>query len=176
MVPTQGTAIGAAIDLGMKSFTPDEESSKVLIIITDGENHEDDAIELAEEASEKGITIHTIGMGLPEGAPIPTGRARDYRKDRSGSVIISKLNETMMQQIAAAGKGIYVRANNSKSGLEAVLDEIEEMEKQEIEAKIFSDYDDHFQYYAGFALLFILLEFVILERKNRLFRNIRLFK
>ncbi len=178
IVPKQGTAIGAAIDLARRSFTPSEEANKAIIIITDGENHEDDAISSAKAAVEEGIVVHTIGMGLPSGSPIPVLKngQTDYMKDRDGNVVITKLNEQMLEQIAGAGTGIYVRANNAQTGLNALFDEINKMEKQEMESRTYSEYDDQFQYFFAVGLLLLLLEFVILERKNRYLRNIHLFK
>ncbi len=114
-VPTQGTAIGAAINMAMRSFTPDFTGSKAIIIISDGENHEDDAVGSAKSAKEKNIIVHTIGMGLPEGVPIPvvTGGVKDYMKDKNNNVVVTKLNENMLMQIAEAGGGTYIRANNA---------------------------------------------------------------
>jgi Ca-activated chloride channel family protein len=177
IVPKQGTAIGAAIDLARRSFTPNGESNKAIIIITDGENHEDDAISSAKAAVEEGIIVHTIGMGLPSGSPIPVLRngQTDYLKDRDGNVVVTKLNEQMLEQISAAGEGIYVRANNAQVGLNALFDEINKMEKQEMESKTFSEYDDQFQYFFAVGLFLLLLEYVILERKNKYLKNIKLF-
>ncbi|MFC2098433.1 VWA domain-containing protein [Bacteroidota bacterium] len=177
IVPKQGTAIGSAIDLGIKSFTQQEETSKALIIITDGENHEDDAIEAAKLAVEKGITIHTIGIGLPQGAPIPvySGGQKTYREDREGQTVISKLDETMLRRIASAGEGVYIRSTDTRVGLDKLFDEINKMEKQEMESKIYSDYDERFQYVFGLGLLILLIEFLILERKNRWLSKIKLF-
>ena len=177
IVPKQGTAIGAAINLAMNSFTPEGEANKAIIIITDGENHEDDAVSAANDALEKGIIVHTIGMGLPSGSPIPVLRSgqTDYLKDREGNVVITKLNEPMLEQIAAAGEGIYVRANNAQVGLNALFDEINKLEKQEMEPRTYSEYDDQFQYFFAAGLLLLLLEFVILERKNKYLMRIRLF-
>ncbi|MCF8371160.1 MAG: VWA domain-containing protein [Bacteroidales bacterium] len=177
VVPTQGTAIGAAIELAMKSFTTDIEKNKAIIIITDGENHEDDAIAKAQEAADKGIIVHTIGMGLPKGAPIPIGNSgrSNFRTDRTGQIVISKLDETMLQQIASAGQGKYIRANNSQTGLNKLFEEINRMEQSEIESTAYSEYEDRFQYFIGVALLLLFLEFVILERKNKYFKGIRLF-
>ncbi|MBT3207880.1 MAG: VWA domain-containing protein [Bacteroidetes bacterium] len=175
-VQKQGTSIGSAIELGAKSFGPDE-SSKTIIVITDGENHEDDAIEAAKIAAEKGITVHTIGMGLPKGAPIPIkGRYGQFRKNKLGEVVISKLNEPMLQEIALAGKGVYVRASNTQSALKILFDEIEKMEKQEISSSIYSEYEERFQYFIGIAIFFLLLDFVLLDRKNKLFREVNIFK
>ncbi len=178
IVPKQGTAIGSAIDLGMKSFSPDNESSKVLIIITDGENHEGDAIAMAKQAREKGITIHTIGLGLPDGAPIPVhsgSGVKSYLKDQDGSTVISKLNETMLNQVSNAGGGMYIRSTNTRLGLNVLFDEIDKMEKQELEARIYSDYEERYQYLAGLTLLFLLVDLFTLERRNRLLKNIRIF-
>lgn len=179
IVPKQGTAIGSAINLGMNSFTPDMEASKVLIIITDGENHEDDAVEMTKKAAEKGIIVHTIGVGLPKGAPIPVNSStgqKVFRKDNEGNTIISKLDESMLQKISVAGGGVYIRSTNIRLGLNALFDEINKMEKQEFETRIYSEYDERFQYLIGIALFFLLLEFMILERKNKYFKNIKLFK
>lgn len=178
-IPKQGTAIGAAIELGAKSFSPDNEKDKALIIISDGENHEDNAIEMAELAQEKNIKIYTIGMGLPKGAPIPVYNRygqRDFRKDKEGNIVITKLDDKMLQQIAAAGDGIYIRANNTKTGLNSLFDEINKLDKQELETGVYSDYDDKFQYFIGFAIFLLILEFFILERKNKYLKNINIFK
>jgi len=165
VVPTQGTAIGDAIELAVNSFDNDKHS-KAIIVITDGENHEGNAIDAAEAASELGINIYTIGMGLPEGAPIPVYNKYNsqigYKKDKQNNTIITKLDETMLQQIASAGKGIYVRANNIQSGLKKVFNKINKMEKTEYESKIFSDYEDRFQYFIGISIIFLLIELIML--------------
>lgn len=177
IIPVQGTAIGSAIELASRSFTPNGESNKAIIIITDGENHEDDASSLAQTAAENGIIVHTIGMGLPQGAPIPvySRMQKDYRKDADGNPVVTKLNEPMLEQISAAGGGIYVRANNAQVGLNALFDEINKMEKTEMESRIYSEYDDQFQYLFAIGLVLLLIEFIILERKNKYLKNIRLF-
>ena len=177
IVPKQGTAIGAAIDLARKSFTPNGEANKAIVIITDGENHEDDALASAKAALDEGAIVHTIGMGLPSGSPIPVFRngQTDYLKDRDGNVVVTKLNEQMLEQIAATGGGIYVRANNAQVGLNALFDEINKMEKQEMETRTYSEYDDQFQYFFAVGLFLLLLEFVILERKNKYLKRIKLF-
>lgn len=179
IVPKQGTAIGAAIDLAMTSFTPESESSKAIVIITDGENHEDDAVEMAKLAQEEGIVVHTIGMGLPHGGPIPVINAngqRDFRKDKNGEVVITKLDEKMLQEIALAGGGRYVRANNTEVGINNIFEEINKMEKTELESRVYSDYNDQFFYFIAFALALLIIDFMILERKNKLLKNIKLFK
>ncbi len=174
IVPTQGTAIGAAINLGIRSFGPPKDISRAIIVITDGENHEDDAIKSAQAAQEKGILVYTIGMGTTKGVPIPTG-GNNFMKDREGKVVITKLNEKMLQEIAIAGGGKSIRANNTKVGLNELLREINKLEKSEIEAKTYSEYDEQFQRIAWIALFFLILELFILERKNRYLKAIKLF-
>jgi len=170
IVPKQGTAIGSAIHLAMRSFTPNSEKSRAIIIITDGENHEEDALAAAKEAAEAGIIIHTIGIGSPQGVPIPmtSGNGqKDYRTDYEGNVIISKLNEDLLRQVAEAGGGIYVRATASQTGLTTILEEMNKMEKQEIQMKVYSEFDEQFVFYAGFALFLLLLDFILSGRKNK---------
>ncbi len=179
VVPTQGTAIGEAIELAEQSFD-DETHSRAIVIITDGENHEDDAVKIAKTASEKGIFVFTIGMGLPQGSPIPEidkyGRQTGFKKDRQGNTVVTKLNEDMLQQIASAGNGIYVRANNTQAGLSKVFEEINKLEKTEFESKMFSDYEDRFQYFIALSILFLILELLIFERKSKLLSKIEVFK
>lgn len=178
IVPNQGTAIGSAIELAMNSFTPESEIQKAIIIITDGENHEDDAIQAAKEAASKGIVVYTLGMGLPQGGPIPVKGnygQKTYKKNKQGNVVVSKLNEKVLQQIAAAGTGSYVRANNTQVGLEKLIDKIEALEKTEFDARVYADYDERFQYLLILALLFLLLDFMLLEKKNRWLKRFDLF-
>ena len=176
IAPIQGTAIGAAIDLASKSFTPETEASKAIIVITDGENHQDDAVAAAKAAREKGIYVHTIGMGLPQGAPIPEkGNPGQFMKDGQGNVVISKLDETTLRVIAKAGEGIFVRASNTNVGLNTLLDEINEMDKTLLEEQVFSDYAEKYQYFLLLALLFVLVDFMILERKNKNLLKVNIF-
>jgi Ca-activated chloride channel family protein len=178
MVPSQGTAIGDAIELAVQSFNEDERS-KAIIIITDGENHEGDVFESAKVATEKGIKIFTIGMGSPDGSPIPLhdqfGRQTGYKTDRQGQVIVSKLDETTLQQLASAGNGIYVRASTGQDGLGRILEEINALEKKEIETQTFSEYEGRFQYFLAISLILLLLELLIPERKSRWANKIKLF-
>jgi Ca-activated chloride channel family protein len=170
MVGTQGTAIGAAIDLAVDSFSDDEEVNKALIIITDGENHEDDALGSAEDATDKGIIIHTIGMGSIEGSPIPiyrNGREIGYVKDKQGNTVVSKLNAGMLQQIAAQGDGRFIRSSSADPDLTLLLEEISGLDKKEFEAKMFTEYEDRFQYFLAAALLFLIIELLISNRKNK---------
>ena len=175
MVSSQGTSIGAAINLAVRSFTPNETSEKTIILITDGENHEDDAIGASKDALEKGIRVNIVGMGLSKGAPIPIDGHNNYMKDKSGNVVISKLNEKMCQEIAAAGEGIYVRADNTNAALKTIQKEIDKMNKSEIESKVYSAYDEQFQLLAWIALFLLIVEYLLLDRKNRLFRKVRIF-
>lgn len=179
IVPAQGTAVGSAIDLAIKSFGEKQDKNRAIIIITDGENHEDDAIQQATTAVESGITVHTIGVGSPEGTPIPVyinGKKSGFRKDNQGNTVVTKLNETMLQQVAAAGKGVYIRGNNLSSGMKTLLDEINKMEKKEFDSKMFTDYEDRFQYLLAAAVLFLLSELLLPERKSRWFGNVNLFE
>ena len=184
VMPTQGTAIGDAIELSMKSFGQEEEEltgakNRAIIIITDGENHEEGVIEAATAASESGIVIHRIGMGLSKGAPIPIyryGTQVGFRKDKDGGAIITKLNELMLQQIAAAGNGSYIRANNVQSGLGILFAELNKMEKVKFGSKVFTDYEDRFQYFLMAAIILLILEFFISERKSKFLSSIKLFE
>ena len=175
MVSTQGTAIGAAINLAMRSFTPNETSDKTIILITDGENHEDDAVGAAKAASEKGIHVNIVGMGEAKGAPIPVRGSNDYMRDNAGNVVVTKLNEQMCQEIAAAGNGMYVRADNTNSALRALEKEIDKMNKSEMDSKVYSEYDEQFQIFAWIALFFLLVDFFTMDRKNRIFKKVKLF-
>ncbi len=177
IVPVQGTAIGAAIQMAMKSFTPEFTGSKAVIVITDGENHEDDAVGAAKEALEKKIIVHTIGMGLPQGAPIPIGGpgSRDFLKDKQNNIVVTKLDENMLTQIATAGGGTYIRANNAEVGLNNLFNEIEKMEKSELNSRDYSEYNDQFPLFLLLAFILILIDFMILDRKNKWLRNFRLF-
>jgi len=178
MVPKQGTAIGTAINLGIRSFSPGEGKSKAMIIITDGENHEDDPIVNAEEASKAGIVIHTIGIGSTEGVPVPVliSGKKEYLKDKDGNTVITKLDEEILKKIAVASNGNYVRANNSNIGLDEIFTEIRKMKKQELESTMYTEYNDQFQIFAAIALFLLFVDFITMDRKNRKLANIRLFK
>jgi Ca-activated chloride channel family protein len=177
LIPTQGTAIGSSIDLAMESFSEDE-VNKVLIIITDGENHEDDALGMAEEAVEKGIFVNTIGMGSVDGAPIPVmknGRNVGFRKDRSGETVVTKLNEGMLRQIAATGNGRFLRASGADLNLKAILDDLENIEKTKFDTKVFTDYEDQFQWFFGATLFFLVIEYIMTYRKNKILSRLTNF-
>lgn len=179
IIPTQGTAIGAAVRLSMESFGQDVGKNKAIIVITDGENHEDDAVKAVEEAADRGISVNTIGMGSPSGSPIPVyrnGTQVGFKKDKEGNTVITKLNEQMLQELASTGNGAYVHASNSETGLNAILDEVNKLEKKNYESKMYSDYDDKFYYFLAPALLLIILELLISERKSKWLERLNLFE
>jgi len=178
IIPTQGTAIGSAIDLAMQSFVGEDNKHKALVIITDGENHEDDAVEAATKANEQGVVIHTIGMGSPDGAPIPVyhnGVQVDFMKDQDGNTVITKLDQTVLEKIAAEGKGIFVRASSGDDGLETIMKEIGKMDKKAFGTKQFSNYEDRFQYFIGAALFLLILEFITSNRKSKWVGRLNMF-
>ncbi len=174
-VSKQGTNIGSAIDLGIRSFSKNNDKSKALIIITDGENHEDDALEKAKEAAKAGVVIYTIGIGSPDGTPIPVtvNGKTDYLKDIDGNTVISKLDESSLKEIAYAASGRYVRANNTSLGLNEIYNDIGKMKKSETASVMYTDYNDQFMIPALIMLLLLLIEFFIMDRKNTTFRNLK---
>jgi len=179
IVPVQGTAIGAAIDLGMKSFDFKSRTGKAMIIITDGENHEDNAIAAAESAKSKGVTVNVIGLGSPDGSPIPAEPENPNstdRTDKQGIKIITKLNEGMCRDISTAGGGVYVHANNSNSGLGIVMDQIGKIQRKLYDSKTFKDYEDRFQFFLAITLVLLVVEFFISNRKNMRLSGVKLFE
>lgn len=178
IVPKQGTSLGAAINLGIRSFSPSNTESRALVIITDGENHEDDPLTAAEEAKRAGVTIYTIGIGSPEGSPVPitSGGRTDFLKDRDGNTVVTRLDEKVLQEIALRTGGKYVRASTSVMGLNEIYSDIGRMKKIEMDGKIFTEYNDQFQYFVGLAGLLLLIELLIMDRKNRRLRNMRIFR
>ena len=175
IIPAQGTAIGKAITTCVSSFgTEDTEKSRAIILITDGENHEDNAQEAAKMAKEKGIHVFVVGIGKPEGSPIPDGRG-GFKKDRQGTVVVSRMSEDMCQEVAAAGGGMYVRADNSNTATRALEKEIDKLGKQEIETKVYSDYNEQYQSFIFIALLLLVIDFFIFSRKNKSISRINLF-
>lgn len=170
-VPVPGTAIGSAIAQAMKSFNFDDPSSKVVVIMTDGENNAGNAVDEARNAAGKGVRIYTVGFGSPQGAPIPVyntaGEQVDFKKDRSGNVVLTKLDELSLQEIASIGKGKYYRATNSQDELDAIYRDINSLEKREFGTKKFTEFDDKFQYFIGIALLLLLIEVILSDKKTR---------
>ncbi|TVR73271.1 MAG: VWA domain-containing protein [Marinilabiliales bacterium] len=176
IVPVQGTAIGRAISLAARSFTPGTEASRVLIIISDGEDHEDDPVAAAVAAREQGITIHTIGIGRPEGAPIPLGDGQSrFLTDEDGNTVITRLDEATLRSIAMSGEGVYIRAGSSGTGLSTIMEEIGKMEMAEMEEMVYTEFDERFQYMAAIALILLVIDFLVLNRKNSLLGRIKLF-
>ena len=175
MVPTQGTAIGSAISLAVRSFSPNEATEKTIILITDGEDHEDNAIGAVEEAVKKGITVNVLGVGSAVGAPIPIPGKNDYFKDREGNMVITRLNEQMCQEIAAAGNGLYAQTDNTNSALKELQKELDKKTKSEVESKVYSSYDEKYQILAWILLVILVLELFIFDRKNKIFSKIKLF-
>ena len=174
MVSRQGTAIGAAIDLAALSFSPGSEGSRVLIVISDGENHEDDPVAAAQRAAEQGIKIYTIGIGTDKGVPIPYNG--DYIRDEEGNLVNSRLDEHTLQQIAVAGGGAYVLATNRSVGLDEIIQQVNEVEKRDLTTRIFEDYNEQYQYLLAAALLLLLLESLMIPRKNRILARFSIFK
>lgn len=175
LVPRQGTAIGSAIDLCIKSFGTKSEAGRAIIVITDGENHEDDAIGAAKLAAENDIAVHVIGMGKPDGAPIPVPGTMSFWKDKDGNVVVSKLNEEMCKSISSAGKGVYVRADNSNSAFRVINKELDNLAKSDIKTSVFSDYNEQFQSFAMLALLILIIDFFVFERKNKRLNKFKIF-
>ena len=167
MVPVQGTAIGAAINLAIRSFTPDEKTEKTIILITDGENHEDDAIGATKAAVAKNIRVNVLGVGSVEGGPIPVPGASGYLRDKDGNMIITRLNEEMCRDIAIAGNGMYARTDNTNNALKTLQKELDKLGKSEVESKIYTSYDEKFQIPAWIVLFILVVEFFVLDRRNR---------
>lgn len=175
-VPVPGTAIGTALDLAIRSFgDPNADVGRTIVVLTDGENHEDDAVAAAKEARENGITVNVVGFGSPAGAPIPVAGSMDHWRDAQGNVVVTKLNEDICKQVAAAGGGIYVRAGNSNSALRALNGEIEKMQKGEMETSAFSNFDEKFYIFAWIALVLLIGEFFVLNRQNKTLNKIKWF-
>ncbi len=175
MVSKQGTAIGSAIELAASSFNPESKTSKVIVVISDGENHEDDPVESAKLAAENGIVVHTIGIGSPDGAPIPIGGNQNYLKDENGNVVVTKLDEETLSKIAVVGNGKYVRATNTQLGLLPLFENINKMQRSVLKDKVYTEYNEQFQYLLAIALLILIVEFIILERKNQWISGLNLF-
>lgn len=164
-VPVQGTAIGDAIRLCIKSFSAQSEKSRVIIVISDGENHEDDAVEAAKLAAESGIKVYTIGVGSPEGQPIPMEGG--LMKDKNGNIVVTRLNEDILKDVASAGGGAYIHAGTEEFGLNPIVQDIRKMEDEEFGSVVFEDFNELYMYFFGAALLFFVIEMLIGERKPR---------
>ena len=164
-IPIQGTAIGDAINTAVKSFSAQSENSRAIIVITDGENHEDDAVAAATQAAEAGVKVYTIGVGSVEGQPIPMDGG--LLKDKEGNIVVTKLDEDTLKEIAQAGGGAYVHAGNDEFGLTPIVNDIKKMQEEEYSSVVFEEYDEQFMYFLGIALALFVLEMLIGERRSR---------
>jgi Ca-activated chloride channel homolog len=171
LVPEQGTALADAITTAQKAFNTPEVKSRVLIIITDGEDHEEKAVDAAESAAKDGIHVYTIGLGTPKGAPIPVrdgkGNEAGFKRDPSGAIVVSHLNDVLLERVADAGKGRYLRGTQSGQELDAIWSDIAAMEKSEFGKKQFTSFENRFQYFVLPALLLLLAEFFLSERRGK---------
>jgi len=172
VVPQPGTSIGAAIQRAMESFDFKEQTTKVVVIITDGENTEGDAFEAADDAAKKAILLYTVGLGSPGGAPIPiynaSGQQVDFKRDKAGNVVVSKLDEGALERIANTGSGKYFRGTSGQDELEEIYKNINALQKKEFGVKQFTDFEDRFQWFLIPAGLLLLVELLISEKKSRL--------
>ena len=176
MVPVQGTSIGSAIDLAIRSFgEKKQKGGRAIIVLTDGENHEDDAVAAAKLAADNGIKVYVVGLGTAEGGPIPIGGTVSFKKDRDGNVVVSMLNEQMCASIAQAGGGLYVRVDNSDAALKNISKQLDTLATADLEEKVFSQYNEQFQSFAIIALILLIIEFFIFSRKNKWLSRIKFF-
>ena len=179
MLSSQGTAINAAIELASTYYDDAEQTNRVLFVISDGEDHsESSTLDAVEQAVENGIRIFTIGVGKAKGAPIPikrNGVVESLKKDANGEVVITKLNETVLSEIASKGNGEYIDGTNTEAAVEYIKEELNKMDKKEFEAKQFAEYKDQFQWFLGIALFFLFLDIFVLDRKTRWLKKLNLF-
>ena len=176
LIATQGTAIGNALQTCIRCFGSEQsEASRAIILITDGENHEDDAEGAAKAAAERGIHTFVVGIGKTDGSPIPIPGTNNYRKDRQGNVVVSRLNEDMCRQIAQAGQGMYVRCDNSNTATRALQKELAHLATADIESTVFTDYNEQYQTFALLALLLLVIDSFILARRNHILARLDLF-
>lgn len=164
-VPVQGTALGEAIRTAIRGFTSESEHSRAIILITDGENHEDDPVAAARDAVDMGARVFCIGVGSPEGKPIPMDGG--LLKDKDGNIVVTRLDEQTLRDIASAGQGLYVRAGNTEFGLNPVIDEIRTLQDKEFQSVVFEEFDEQYMYFFAIALVFLLLEFFMSDTRNR---------
>lgn len=171
LIPQPGTAIGDAIRTSIKAFNQKERKYKVLILLTDGEDHDSDPLKAAEEAAQEGIRIYAIGIGSTQGEPIPLRNEREdvtgYKKDEEGSVVVSKLDEITLQKIALTTGGKYYHATSGEMELDKIYDDISKMEKKELEGKLTVQYEDRYQYFLFISVLLLVAEFLLSERRSR---------
>ena len=163
-VPIQGTAMGDAINTAIRSFSAQSEKSRAIIVITDGENHEDDPVAAAKQAFDMGIRVYTIGVGSPEGEPIPMNG--ELLKDKDGNIVVTKLDEAVLKDVASAGGGVYVKAGNSEFGLNPIVDSIKQMDEEKFSSVVFEEFDEQYMYFFAIALVFFIIEMLIGERRT----------
>ncbi len=175
LINTQGTDIAKALTVSMRSFTQQDKMGKAIVLITDGEDHEGGALEAAKAAAKKGINVFILGVGDPKGAPIPTGNG-GYMTDNTGQTVLSALNEKMCREVAQAGSGMYIHVDNTSDAQDQLNAQLTKLQKGDTDSVIYSEYDEQFQAFALLALLLLIAEACLLESKNPLFRNIKLFK
>ena len=164
-IPIQGTAMGDAITTCIRSFSQQSDKSRAIILITDGENHEDDPVAAAKQAAEMGIKVFTIGVGSPEGKPIPMNG--ELLKDKDGEIVVSRLDEEVLKEVAQAGNGAYVRAGNSEFGLNPIIEDLKKLEDEKYNSIVFEEFDEQFMYFLGIALFFFVLEMLIGDRRSK---------
>lgn len=164
-IPIQGTAMGDAITTCIRSFSQQSDKSRAIILITDGENHEDDPVAAAKQAAEMGIKVFTIGVGSPEGKPIPMNG--ELLKDKDGEIVVSRLDEDVLKEVAQAGNGAYVRAGNSEFGLNPIIEDLKKLEDEKYNSIVFEEFDEQFMYFLGIALFFFVLEMLIGDRRSK---------
>ncbi|NQY06118.1 MAG: VWA domain-containing protein [Flavobacteriaceae bacterium] len=178
MLSSQGTAIDDAINLAKTYFNDEEQTNRILFIISDGEDHSENAISAAEAAHEEGIKIFTIGVGKPEGGPIPlkiNGVVDSYKKDRDGETVITKLNDEILKEIAEETDGIYIDGSNTKLVIDKINETLKGMDKKEFESKQYTEFNHQFQWFLGFAFFFLFLDIFFLERKTGWLQKLNLF-
>lgn len=175
LISRQGTDIGGAISLAMKSFTPNEGVGKAIIVITDGENHEGGAEDAARWAAEKGMNVYLLGIGSLEGAPIPIENTNDYRRDKEGNVVVTKLNEQMAQEIAKAGNGVYIRVDNTNNAQKILEKEVNKLAKADVTSEVYTEYNEQFEFIVWIAFILLVVDLLILTGKTQLTRRFKLF-
>lgn len=178
MVSSQGTAINDAIERALTYYDDNEQTNRFLVIVSDGEDHEENTLELAKQAAEKGIKIYTVGIGTAKGGPIPlkeNGRVMGYKKDSKGMVVVTQMNEQILRDIANAGNGKYINGNKTQETIASIKEVLEKAEKNEFETKQFSDYEDQFQWFIGIGLLLLIIDVTLLEKKTKWIQKLNLF-
>lgn len=175
LISRQGTDIGGAISLAMKSFTPNEGVGKAIIVITDGENHEGGAEDAAKLATEKGMNVYLLGIGSLEGAPIPIENTNDYRRDKEGNVVVTKLNEQMAQEIAKAGNGVYIRVDNTNNAQKILEKEVNKLAKADVTSEVYTEYNEQFEFIVWIAFILLVVDLLILTGKTQLTQRFKLF-